>query len=471
MSEEEKRLLLFDETPEYLAMSKSEQKIFFKEAVKKISPQQMQKRIQLKIKNQGRAVTDFKQMKNMQTMIENKNDSVLQKRNEKQLEQARQNRSNVNNNNSNVNNNSNSKVLNLPEKKKIDKSGKYDGKTLASGYIEGKAGAAKRKATRKNNKNAELLNFIEESDNIKQKKSEEEEEGEEEEWKKNAREQKKIRESNKKLKVATENLKRTYYGYHNLNKNKNEDIEKSNDFTKNKSFDGSNLFDNENMHGRKMNINPPLQNKKLTLEEPGVVNFSSLLHEMQRNAVMSDPITNNINFRRLGGLKSSDTNQIVMPNSEVIKVFGWHETRLNQYKDALEFLDKKFEEMVNYTMFLEKRIYKLENDTVYTDYNTLLDRDNSIRKIQSTWRWYKFRRSVNAIFIQRWFRYKKNVVEVSDDVQKFLLNFRAMQEEAKNMEDYLLSLNSAKALPLNKLKQIKNKMKNRLTKVQNMRMI
>ena len=221
------------------------------------------------------------------------------------------------------------------------------------------------------------------------------------------------------------------------------------------------------MHGRKSLINPPLQNKKLELETPGVVNFSSLLSEMQRNSI-DQPITSNMNFKRLGGMRNTDGPTIVISNKDIIKVFQWHETRLNTYKNALKLSQEKFEQMENYIKFLEKRIYKLENDTVYTDYTTLLLRDNSIRKIQSTFRWYKFRRSYNAILLQRWFRYKKNVIEVSDDVKKFFDDIKILREETRSMEDYLQSLNGSKALQLNKLKEIKDTMKKRLSRVKNM---
>ena len=159
---------------------------------------------------------------------------------------------------------------------------------------------------------------------------------------------------------------------------------------------------------------------------------------------------------------------IVMGNADIIRVFKWHESRLNKYKKALELSQEKFEELENYINFLEKRLYRLENDTVYTDYTTLLSRDIAIRKIQSTWRWYKFKRSYNAILLQRWFRYKKNVIEVSDDVKKFFDDIKTLREETKNMEGYLQSLNSSKALPLNKLKEIKDTMKKRLSRVKNM---
>ena len=188
---------------------------------------------------------------------------------------------------------------------------------------------------------------------------------------------------------------------------------------------------------------------------------------MQRNSV-EQPITSNMNFKRLGGLRNSDAPTIVMSHSDIIKVFQWHEIRLNTYKNALKLSQEKFEQMENYIKFLEKRIYKLENDTVYTDYTTLLLRDNSIRKIQSTFRWYKFRRSYNAILLQRWFRYKKNVIEVSDDVKKFFDDIKILREETRSMEDYLQSLNGSKALPLNKLKEIKDTMKKRLSRVKNM---
>lgn len=462
MSEAEKRLLLFDETPEYNAMNKKEKKAFFKESSAKLTSEQKKKRLDIKIKNHGKAVTQFKQMKNMKTMKENKINDKLEKK-AKKAKKVKKVKKQVTKNNKTV--------LDLPEPKKINKTGAYADTKLASGYIEGVAGATKRKSTKKNSKHGALLDYLSESDSLKKKEEEvkkEEEDEDEPEWKKNIKKQAEIRKANKKLRKATTNLKTTYYGYHNLNKKNNVDVEKSNEFTKNKNFDDTSLFDNENMHGRQSRVNPPLQNKKLNLETPGVVNFQSLLHEMQRGN--DGNVVNNFNFRRLGGMRNNEGPVIVMTNSDVVKVFKWHETRLDKYKDALELCQEKFEEINNYTTFLEKRIHKLENDTVYTDYKTLLIRDESVRKIQSTWRWYKFKMSFNAILIQRWFRYKKNVTEVSDDVKKFFDDIRVLREEAAIAESYLLSLNSSKALPLSKLKEIKNKMKHRLDKVQKMKM-
>lgn len=456
MSEAEKRLLLFDETPEYQEMSRKEQKSFFKESIKKLSKEQKEKRMNIKMKNHGRSVTDFKSMKNLSTMKENKLNDKLNKKEKKKENKI-------------VKNKDGKKVLDLPEPKKIDKTGAYADTKLASGYIEGIAGSSKRKSTKKNTKYGQLLDYIEESDTIKkeEKEAQKEEDEDEPDWKKNARKQVEIKAANDKLKKATSNLKTTYYGYHNLNKKKNEDVEKSNKFTKNKVFDDTSLFDNENMHGRVARVNPPLQNKKLNLETPGVVNFQSLLYEMQRGS--DGNLSTNLNFRRLGGMRNSDGPIIVMSNSEIVKVFQWHETRLDSYKNALELCQEKFEEIENYSKFLEKRVHKLEDDTVYTDYKTMLIRDESVRKIQSTWRWYKFKMSYNAIILQRWFRYKKNVVEVSDDVKKFFDDIRILREEAAIAESYLLSLNGSKALPLAKLKEIKNKMKHRLDKVEKMR--
>ena len=453
MSEAEKRIILFDETPEYNSMDKKEQKSFFKEHITKLTPEQKKKRIGIKIKNHGRAVTDFKQMKNMSTMKENK---IKKPKKNKEKPKKKKQRSFLKNN---------KKVLDLPEPKKINKTGLYADTKLAAGYIEGNAGSSKRKSTKKNSKHGALLDYIEESDSLKKKEEDDEEEEEEPDWKINARKQAEIKASNKKLKSATSNLKTTYYGYHNLNRKK--DIKKSNEFTKNKVFDDTNLFDNENMHGRKSRVNPPLQNKKLNLETPGVVNFQSILHGLQRGD--EGKVTNNLNFRRLGGMINNNEPVIVMTNSDVVKVFKWHEIRLDSYKNALELCQEKFEEIENYSKFLEKRVSQLENNTVYTDYQTLLIRDECIRKIQSAWRWYKFRTSYNAILLQRWFRYKKNVLEVSGDVKKFFDDIRFLREEAAIAESYLLSLNGSKALPLNKLKEIKNKMKHRLDKVEKMR--
>jgi hypothetical protein len=117
---------------------------------------------------------------------------------------------------------------------------------------------------------------------------------------------------------------------------------------------------------------------------------------------------------------------------------------------------------------LEERLLKVENKTIYTDYDTLVIRDKSIRKIQSTWRRYKFITSYYAIRIQRWFRYKKNVACVQKDVKAFFDDLRQLQDEADKMQRYLKTFNQGEALPLDKLKKIKLTMEKRLSKVDDM---
>ena len=307
----------------------------------------------------------------------------------------------------------------------------------------------KRKPTTKNSKNTEILNFLEESSgNIKDEKFE-----------KTA--QKKIRDSNKILREHTKFLKKTYSGYHDLNKKNNEDINKSNKFRENNAFDNNNLFDNINMHSKIPFVNPPLQNNRFNLEVSQDGNLTNYVNNLkQKNKEIKNK------FRTLGSnYNTISQNTILMPTSEIIKIFGWHEARLNKYKEALEFCQNKFDEISNYNKFLEKRLIKLENDTVFTDYQTLLLRDVSIRKIQSTWRLYKFKISHKAILVQRWYRYKKNVSDVSNDVKNFFKDIKILQEETLLAKEYLSSLNSTKALPLDKLKEMKIKIKNRLTRI------
>jgi len=282
---------------------------------------------------------------------------------------------------------------------------------------------------------------------------------------KNARKQKEIRDSNIKLKKNMENVTTKYYGYHNLNKKKDNDIEKTNEFSKNKSFDSSNLFDNENMHSRSSNMNPALQARRLDLETPGVVNLNSLLSDMQRGLEMETHA--NFSFRKLGGFRSGDEKLIMMSNKDIIRVFQWHETRLNKYKEALELSQNKFDNYQSYIQMMEDRLIRIENKTVYTDYDTLVVRDRSVRKIQSTWRRWKFMTSYYSIRIQRWFRYRKNVACVQEDVQAFFNNIKSLQDEAEKMKKYLGTFNQGEALPLDKLKRIKLTMEKRLNKVGN----
>jgi uncharacterized protein YaaW (UPF0174 family) len=63
-----------------------------------------------------------------------------------------------------------------------------------------------------------------------------------------------------------------------------------------------------------------------------------------------------------------------------------------------------------------------------------------------------------VIKVQRWFRYVKNVRNVSNEVQEFIDNIAAVHAATSDINKFLLSLDSKKALPLQRLKEIKQKL-------------
>ena len=151
-------------------------------------------------------------------------------------------------------------------------------------------------------------------------------------------------------------------------------------------------------------------------------------------------------------------NANIISATDALKVLKWHERRLDNYVDIInkqqEFIDK----LTDHFNFYSENYPSMYFNSKYSDLNTIKLHDKSIRKIQATWRYYTFSQSLASIKVQRWFRYVKNVKNVSDEVQEFINNIAAVQKQTNDISKFLSSLDSKKALPLQRLKEIKQKL-------------
>ena len=151
-------------------------------------------------------------------------------------------------------------------------------------------------------------------------------------------------------------------------------------------------------------------------------------------------------------------NATVISATDALRVLKWHEQRLNDYVDVINKQQDIINKLAEHFDFYSENYTNMHFNSKYTDFNTIKLYDNKIRKIQSVWRNYKFRKSMSSIKIQRWFRYVKNVKNVSNEVQEFINNIAAVQKQTNDISNFLNSLDSKKALPLQRLKEIKQKL-------------
>lgn len=161
------------------------------------------------------------------------------------------------------------------------------------------------------------------------------------------------------------------------------------------------------------------------------------------------------NFSRLAGLRTAGVS--TFDTDQILKVLGWHEQRILEYKQTQTTLYSVVKSMANDISVLKNVLKQVIKERDYIDFSTLKHNDNMIRKIQSTWRFYNFRRCCFAIKVQRWFRYKKNVRDVAAEVKDVINNIMSVKAEARQISSFLATLNSKKALPLDKLRKIKAK--------------
>jgi hypothetical protein len=409
----EESLLLFDETIEYFNLSKDEQKSEFKKKMASFSGEQVKRRIQLKIERHRERMVGALKPNSKNSKVEHikKRRDQWNIENNKKVENVKSKVNNVTKKeklkndvfNENNNNNFNKKNVKyysgLEEKKEIKKQKKK--------FQE--SGQTIRKSTKKNIKNEKLLNYVDKDD--------------EEKLNENSDIQLEIRESNKKLKDSMKKV--TEYsvikGYSTINKKdrKSDNISRIGNIT----YERNVLLEKQNK------LNPSLLIKK--------------------NKNVSDRSKNKNN---------NNINNVEISNVESLKVLKWHEQRLNEYIEIMNQQNEQIKNLNNLVNNMSKNMNLINFKVEYPDFNTIKSRDIMIRKIQSTWFYYKFKKSFNSIKIQRWYRYVKNVRNVAIEVQEFINDMVNIQKQTSNISKFLSSLDSKKALPIERLKNIKEKL-------------
>jgi hypothetical protein len=411
-------ILLFDESVEYLDMPKEKQNDYFKEKMEKLNPNQVKERIALKIqRHRDRMVGALKPSDNMTSK-------------EKHVKKRRDQWSSDPVSNVKTNKPVDSRILNNNSQKKneiINEFSQTDNKNMSGKNVKYYSGADKKEppkvkkifqegqstrgSTKKNGENTGILNYVEEkkettNDSLKNSKIHLE-----------------IKESNKKLKKKMKKI--TEYsvikGYQKIPKK---------DITPDGiSRIGKINFQRSILTTRQKKLNP-------TLIKP------------------PSPISNKIKRKPEVDVKDSEG----ISGHQSLKVLKWHEQRLDEYKQIIDQQDKKIKEMQEFSNNLLENLVSTFYFTQYTDFNTVKHHDNMIRKIQSTWRFYKFKKSIVSVKIQRWYRYLKNVKAVSSEVQEFITDIMTVKQQTSDISKFLLSLDSKKALPLERLKIMKQKL-------------
>ena len=435
-------VLLFDEEPDFLMLDKDEQKRVLKETVSKFTRQQKSERIKLKIESHKNVMRGGLPPSSGPPMARKKSTpappkKTAPKKAPKKVPKKAPKKASA------------PSAPAAPASKKIE-DGDINNKI---GKIASKStnvdGNSTRKRTKKNILNYDLLDFLEKTDSkegeIAQLENKKEEPNKNVMLQKNDDEDvvdlAHIRRSNRKLESTMKDITDDSLpkGYSVVRKGQDPSLFVRDN--KNTSIDEDIFysFDRNVPMGRQQRMNPSLQTN--------VANNSL-----------------GLNFRRLGGL-NTDNNTVNFNRNQIVTVLKWHEQRINDYKNVIKtngenivLLNKKINKLVTY-------IDKKFNEPDYVDFSTIKSWNINSRKIQSTWRNHIFKKSVAAIKIQRWFRYKKNVEVVVDEVQEFLQELMQIRSEASQITTYLKGFDSKKALPLDKLRKIKKRMKERQTMI------
>jgi len=404
-------ILLFDETSEYLDMSKEERAVYFKKKMESLNKEQVQERVALKIKRHKDMMSGALKpaQKDPKTSHRNK----------------RKNQWNLDNNDNNDNNNKKEKQADVSKKENIKKTmSTDDNKKLDGKKVKYYSGADKKKpeppkpkskfqedgqsirgSTKKNTDNKGILDYVDDDDG---------------ELNKNAKIQLEIKESNKKLKESMKKVTKysVIKGYSTLKK---KDLKPDNI-----SRIGKIKFNRNILKETQLKLNPSLLKK----EAPIIKNNKEKM---------------NTNLNNITG-------------NQALQILKWHEKRLDDYADVINKQQEFINKLTNSIEYYSENYNTLYYNSLYKDLDTIKNQDISIRKIQSKWNFYKFRKSMAVIKVQRWFRYVKNVRNVSNEVQEFIDNIAAVHAATSDINKFLLSLDSKKALPLQRLKEIKQKL-------------
>ena len=406
-------ILLFDESAEYLDMSKEEQKAYFKEKMATLNKEQVQERVALKIKRHKERMAGGLKPETQDPKTAHRN--------------KRRNQWNLDKDDNNDNNNKKKeKQANVSKKENIKKTmSKDDNKKLNGKKVKYYSGNEKKKpeppkpkpkfqeegqsirgSTKKDSEHKNVLEYVDEDDELN----------------KNAKIQLEIKESNKKLKESMKKVTKysVIKGYSTLKK---KELKRDNI-----SRIGKIQFNRNILKETQQKLNPSLLKNK---PEPPIKK-----NEKEKIDVSSSSINGN----------------------QALQILKWHEKRLDDYADVINTQQEFIDKLTNTIEYYSENYSALYFNSLYKDLNTIKLQDISIRKIQSIWNIYMFRKSVAAIKVQRWFRYVKNVKNVSEEVQEFIENIAAVHAATSDINNFLLSLDSKKALPLQRLKEIKQKL-------------
>jgi len=405
-------ILLFDESAEYLDMSKEEQKAYFKEKMASFNKEQVQERVALKIKRHKERMAGGLKPETQDPKTAHRN--------------KRKNQWNLDNQNKKENS---EKQANSDKKENINKTlSSDDNKKLKGKNVKYYSGATKKKpeppkpkpkfqeegqsiraSTKKNSENKVILDYVDDEDD---------------ELNKNAKIQLEIKESNKKLRESMKKITKysVIKGYSTLKK---KDLKPDNI-----SRIGKIKFNRNILKETQNKINPSLIKEKPSIQ------------------------SNNTNKKDDNNVSNATT----ISASRALQVLKWHESRLDDYENIINNQKIVIEKLTETLNFYTENYTSLFFNSKYKDLNTIKLQDISIRKIQAVWNYYTFRKNVSAIKVQRWFRYVKNVKNVSQEVQDFINNIAAVQAATSDINKFLLSLDSKKALPLDRLKEIKQKL-------------
>ena len=409
-------ILLFDESAEYLDMSKEEQKAYFKEKMATLNKEQVQERVALKIKRHKERMAGGLKPETQDPKTAHRN----KRRNQWNLDKD------DNNDNNDNNNKKKEKQANVSKKENIKKTmSKDDNKKLNGKKVKYYSGNEKKKpeppkpkpkfqeegqsirgSTKKDSEHKNVLEYVDEDDELN----------------KNAKIQLEIKESNKKLKESMKKVTKysVIKGYSTLKK---KELKRDNI-----SRIGKIQFNRNILKETQQKLNPSLLKNK---PEPPIKK-----NEKEKIDVSSSSINGN----------------------QALQILKWHEKRLDDYADVINTQQEFIDKLTNTIEYYSENYSALYFNSLYKDLNTIKLQDISIRKIQSIWNIYMFRKSVAAIKVQRWFRYVKNVKNVSEEVQEFIENIAAVHAATSDINNFLLSLDSKKALPLQRLKEIKQKL-------------
>ena len=170
----------------------------------------------------------------------------------------------------------------------------------------------------------------------------------------------------------------------------------------------------------------------------------------------NDDYKQKTDFSRLAGLNKTQRDvftQKIGPNGpNLLTVLKWHEERLIKFEEFKE-------EVINTLENIQNSISKLNKKSTYVNLSFHGKYNNSANIIINYWRLYLFRKSISAIKIQRCYRYWVNVKQMNSQIVNVMNKLDKIKKQMGLCGGYLNTFDPRKPLPLDKLKDIHNKIK------------